>query len=794
MEEPINDIQIAHCSSCGCQMDISSMEPYTKVICPDCGHQSRVKCELGRYELIGRHAEGGMSKLFIARDTTLDREVAIKILNAEYCRDEQRMQQFEYEALITAAISHPHVVRVFTVGKAFNRFYIAMELVSGESLEQRMAREGAIGESQILPACQEIISGLQAARDAGLIHRDIKPGNILFDTNNHVKIVDFGLALVTQGGVAKAEEIWATPYYVPPEALLGEQEDFRSDMYALGATLYHALSGKPSIPEHTKSSRKVLQGKENVAPLSSVAPWLKPETCQLVEKAMAFQRDDRFDSYQEMEDVRARANYVIEEVGAGEPVYCSDRQQRRKRDKIIVMALGLSAVVVLVTIMGFSLLKNKSDDDTDSAIAMVKREIAMFSDDDSYSPEKSAQIGKLFHQAHKHLRERHYIAAKGIFDKLMNDVGLQEPAASWAGVEAIISLWLAGDTRAAEAAIGSLQEHVKISELAEDDDISGFVEQLSGDWVISDYRPLGDRMVLLQKMAVALKNWELGAWDAALPIFQAIKNMELPERSPLLVYRDISEKYLADHSRIQELAVLSDSPDKNQVDKYLADLKKVAGGLKTKGRARYHIQVWQVRAERHVEKLERIQKELKLKAEIEKKKLPRYQDRLAEFHQILTQSKFSNAYQLLQQTSADQGQQKQKEAWLYLSKCASSFIQDLSKESFETALDIEVISVKGDSYKGVVASSKEGLTLKKADGQVLLPWNQLEPDSVLDVYRDLYELSLETLEGQKLTERAICYAWLMGLNAKAEPAVEALSEVNGNFGKRWQATLKVIGR
>ena len=157
MEEPINDIQIAHCSSCGCQMDISSMEPYTKVICPDCGHQSRVKCELGRYELIGRHAEGGMSKLFIARDTTLDREVAIKILNAEYCRDEQRMQQFEYEALITAAISHPHVVRVFTVGKAFNRFYIAMELVSGESLEQRMAREGAIGESQILPACQEII-------------------------------------------------------------------------------------------------------------------------------------------------------------------------------------------------------------------------------------------------------------------------------------------------------------------------------------------------------------------------------------------------------------------------------------------------------------------------------------------------------------------------------------------------------------------------------------------------------------------------------------------------------------
>ena len=107
------------------------------------------------------------------------------------------MKQFEYEALITAGISHPHVVRVFTVGKAFERFYIAMELVSGESLEQRMAREGAISEDQMLPLCQEIISGLQAARDAGLIHRDIKPDNFLMGLGkrqHYVYVVDYGLA------------------------------------------------------------------------------------------------------------------------------------------------------------------------------------------------------------------------------------------------------------------------------------------------------------------------------------------------------------------------------------------------------------------------------------------------------------------------------------------------------------------------------------------------------------------------------------------------------------------------
>ena len=769
------------------------MEPYTNVVCPDCGQHARVKCKLGHYQLVGRHAEGGMSKLFIARDTTLDREAAIKILNAEYCRDEQRMKQFEDEALITAAISHPHVVRVFTVGKAFERFYIAMELVSGESLEQRMAREGAISEEQILPLCQEIISGLQAAKDAGLIHRDIKPGNILFDANDHVKIVDFGLALVTQGGVAKAEEIWATPYYVPPEALMGEQEDFRSDMYALGATLYHALSGKPSIPEHTKSSRKVLQGKENVAPLSSVAPWLKPETCQLVEKAMAFQRDDRFDSYQEMEDVRARANYVIEEVGAGEPVYCSDRQQRRKRDKIIVMALGLSAVVVLVTIMGFSLLKNKSDDDTDSAIAMVKREIAMFSDDDSYSPEKSAQIGKLFHQAHKHLRERHYIAAKGIFDKLMNEVGLQEPAASWAGVEGVISLWLAGDTQKADLAIQALVEHLKSSELAADSDVSAFASQLSGLEVIPNFRRKGDRMVLLQMMAVGLKNWEIGALDDAAPMFEAVEKIDLPEQSPLLVYHQIAKKYLADHASLQALNALPNTADKNQVGQHLAVLKKVNGELKTKGRARFHIQVLQTRAERYLEKLERQIKAAELKAKEEKLKRPTYQDRLVDFRKLVAQSRFANACRLLEQADAHQKNQKQKEAWIYLSKCAGFFLQDLTKSSFKKAMTIEVLTVSGDSYTQVVASNGEGLKLKNDEVDIFLPWDQIEPESILEIYRELYELSLETLYGQQLTERAICYAWLMGLSATAEPAVEALSEVNGNFKKRWQAALVAIG-
>ena len=791
-------MHIGHCGSCGCQMDISALEPYTNVVCPECGEHTRVKCELGNYRLIGRHAVGGMSKLFVARDMTLGREVAIKILNDEYCRDEHRMRQFEHEALITAAISHPHVVRVFTVGKAFGHFYIAMELVLGESLEQRMAREGAISEAEILPLCEEIIAGLRAAQDAGLIHRDIKPGNILFDANDHVKIVDFGLALVTQGGVAKAEEIWATPYYVPPEALTGEHEDFRSDMYALGATLYHALSGRPSIPEQSKSSRDVLHGKEHIEPLAKIAPWLKPETRQWVERAMAFQREDRFESYAEMEEARALANHVIDAVGASDPVYFSERDQRRTRDKLIVTVMVVAGLIALIAILAVVMLKNKNGANEELAGSEVNMNAAMFADDDNYSPELAAEIGKLFYQSHKQLGEGRYLEAKAIFENLMNDKRVLEPAASWAGVEAVISAWLAGDTEKAEVASARLGQHIQNRKVASDSDVTLLSKQLSGTEIISKLKKGGDSMALLQMVAVALKNWEIGAWDLAVPVFKAVEETELPKESPLRVYHKITKKYLADHARLKALSSLPITADKNQVEGHMAGLKKAANGLKTKGRAKFHIRVWQTRAELHLEKLEKLERESKaaaaaLKAQAKKLKVPSYQDQLPEFHKLVALSRFAEARQLLQKAATQPGDIKKRDAWIYLSTSAGSFLDDIGKAAFKKELNIEVVSISGNSYDQVLAAYREGLRLKRDEGEISLPWSSIQAESMLAMYRQMFELSLETLDGQRLTERAICYAWLMNLKAKAEPAVEALSEENDNFKKRWQSTLNAIG-
>jgi serine/threonine protein kinase len=261
---------IVPCPGCGVAMDISELAPFTNVGCPNCGESTRVKCGFGPYTLVRRHAVGGMSMVFAAHDRTLDREVAIKILSEDFSADELRIEAFEREARITASFSHPNVVRVFTTGRAFGRFYIAMEMVSGGHFENLIRERGKIPEAEMLPLAIEVAQGLKAAQAAGLIHRDVKPGNILLDAAGNAKLVDFGLALVTHGGKARATEIWATPYYVPPETVEGHAEDFRSDIYAFGATLYHALSGKPSCGEESMATDVLREAKKKVLPLSAV--------------------------------------------------------------------------------------------------------------------------------------------------------------------------------------------------------------------------------------------------------------------------------------------------------------------------------------------------------------------------------------------------------------------------------------------------------------------------------------------------------------------------------------------
>ncbi len=299
-------------------MDVTGLEPWAEVVCAACGETVRVRRSFHHFTITREVGLGGMSRVFGARDESLGRDLALKILNPGLSQDDKRLRQFEREAQITASISHPNVVKVYTAGRDQDSFYIAMELVEGGSLDERIRREGRLPEAWVLEIAEQVVQGLKAASEAGLIHRDIKPGNILLSAEGTPKIVDFGLAVFARDGVDDAE-IWATPYYVPPETLHGEPEDFRSDIYALGSSLYHALMGKPLFDSDSNSLSELKALKSKPADLKEAAGVLSQETIAMLTRTLRRRPADRYSSYDEFLDHLRYDRRRLRRGGRGAP-------------------------------------------------------------------------------------------------------------------------------------------------------------------------------------------------------------------------------------------------------------------------------------------------------------------------------------------------------------------------------------------------------------------------------------------------------------------------------------------
>ena len=162
---------LSTCPVCQRQIDVTSLEPFTKLKCPFCGQMVRVRRRFDQFMIVRQIGEGGMSRVFEAEDETLGRRVALKILNRQYSRDSTRLEQFRREAHITANVTHPNVIKLYSVGYDQGYFYIAMELVGGGSLEQRIRREGHLKEAEALRIGREVAEGLRAAQQLTLIRQ-----------------------------------------------------------------------------------------------------------------------------------------------------------------------------------------------------------------------------------------------------------------------------------------------------------------------------------------------------------------------------------------------------------------------------------------------------------------------------------------------------------------------------------------------------------------------------------------------------------------------------------------------
>jgi len=252
----------------------------------------------GNYQLERELGQGGMGTVYLAKDSGLNRHVALKILRSDLGTDPSFATKFLEEVEVTASLAHPNIIRVFTLGEQDGRLYLVMEHLDQPSLEDSMQTKGKIPEKEVLEIGMGIASALQFAHEeTGLIHRDIKPGNILFGRGNIPKLADFGLAAGARSALGQQDEIWGTPYYVSPERLLREPEDIRSDIYSLGATLYHALAGRPPFDADTAEEVAKRHISDRPPPLRSLCPNAQEQTVFTIDKCLAKKSSARWESY-----------------------------------------------------------------------------------------------------------------------------------------------------------------------------------------------------------------------------------------------------------------------------------------------------------------------------------------------------------------------------------------------------------------------------------------------------------------------------------------------------------------
>lgn len=200
---------------------------------------------LGPYTVTGLLGRGGMGAVYSGMDKSLDRRVAIKVLAPEHARDQEFVERFLEEAKAVAMLLHPNVVAIYFAGTDEGRHFFAMEYVDGESLHETVQRDGPIVAKEAMGYIHEAALGLQAALEAGMIHRDVKPANLMRDLHGAIKVADFGLAKLTTHLGSGVGEVVGSPNYMSPEQGRGEAVDHRADIYSLGATLFYLLTGHP---------------------------------------------------------------------------------------------------------------------------------------------------------------------------------------------------------------------------------------------------------------------------------------------------------------------------------------------------------------------------------------------------------------------------------------------------------------------------------------------------------------------------------------------------------------------
>ncbi|MBB4823979.1 serine/threonine-protein kinase [Sporosarcina luteola] len=255
----------------------------------------------GRYEIIRGIGEGGMSKVYLAHDIILDRDVAIKVLDYDFANEEDLKRRFQREALSATSLTHPHIVNIFDVGEEDELHYLVMEYINGRTLKKFIQTNGPLRPQQAVQIMKQLVSAIANAHHNGIIHRDIKPQNILMDENGDVKITDFGIAMALNSTAhTKTNSVLGTVHYLSPEQARGGMATKKSDIYSLGIVFYELLTGELPFSAETAVAIALKHLQEETPSVREQIPSIPQSVENVILKATSKDALNRYRSADEM--------------------------------------------------------------------------------------------------------------------------------------------------------------------------------------------------------------------------------------------------------------------------------------------------------------------------------------------------------------------------------------------------------------------------------------------------------------------------------------------------------------
>jgi len=254
-----------------------------------------------RYQIIRSIGEGGMANVYLAHDTILDRNVAVKILRGNLAKDEKFIKKFQREANSAATILHPNVVEMYDVGKDDDNYFIVMEYIDGQTLKNLIKKRGALTLPEVIDIMMQLTSAIECAHDKYIIHRDIKPQNILMLDDGTVKVTDFGIATATNTNeLTQTNSVMGSVHYLPPESANGSGATIRSDIYSLGILMFELLTGKVPFKGDNAVEVAIKQLKEPIPSITRINPEIPQSVENIILKACAKNPKNRYKNVTEM--------------------------------------------------------------------------------------------------------------------------------------------------------------------------------------------------------------------------------------------------------------------------------------------------------------------------------------------------------------------------------------------------------------------------------------------------------------------------------------------------------------